>query len=73
MTNLKKVRKKSNLSQQELSNISGVNFRTLQDYEQGKKSINAASALTVFKLSKALSCEIREILELDAEQDISDD
>lgn len=73
MTNLKNLRQSKGITQKELSEYADVNIRTLQDYEQGKKPINAASALTVFRLSKALNCEVRDILELDAEQDISND
>lgn len=65
MTNLKEIRKLKGMSQKELSERSGVNVRLIQDYEQGHKQINNAKALTVYKLSEALGCNVWEILELD--------
>lgn len=65
MTNLKETRKIKGMSQKELSDSSGVNVRLIQDYEQGHKNINNAKAITVYKLSEALGCNVWEILELD--------
>lgn len=65
MTNLKETRKLKGMSQKELSESSGVNVRLIQDYEQGHKNINNAKAITVYKLSEALGCNVWEILELD--------
>lgn len=64
MTNLKRIRKERKIKQTELSERSGVNLRTLQDYEQGQKPINGASALTVYKIAEALECSVGDILEL---------
>jgi transcriptional regulator with XRE-family HTH domain len=64
MTNLKRIRKSSGLTQAALAESAKVNLRTLQDYEQGKKSINVAEALTVYKLAQALNCEVSDLLEL---------
>lgn len=63
MSNLKRIRKENKLSQSKLSELSGVNLRTLQDYEQGHKDINGASALTVYKLAQALSCSMENLIE----------
>lgn len=65
MTNLKNIRIAQNITQSKLAEISGVNLRTLQDYEQGRKDINKAEALTVYKLSLALECEVKHLLELE--------
>lgn len=62
MSNLKLIRKERGLSQSKLSEISGVNLRTLQDYEQGHKDINKASAITVFKIAQALGCTVEDLL-----------
>lgn len=67
MTNLKEIRKIKGMSQKELSERSGVNIRLIQDYEQGHKPINNAKAISVYKLSEALRCNVWEILELDDE------
>ena len=65
MSNLKDTRKAKGLTQNKLAEISGVNLRTLQDYEQGHKDINKAEAMTVYKLSEALGCNVWELLEFE--------
>ena len=63
MTNLKNIRIAQNMTQSKLAEISGVNIRMIQHYEQGRKDINKAEALTVYKLSQALECKIEDLLE----------
>ena len=65
MTRLKDIRKSKKITQSKLSEISGVNLRTLQDYEQGKKDINKVAGITLYKLSEALECKIEDLLELE--------
>ena len=60
---LKEYREKSILSQRELAVKAGINLRTLQDYEQGRKPINQAAAITVVKLAHALQCKITDLIE----------
>ena len=62
-TNLKMIRTKLNLTQKELSDISGVPVRTIQQYEQRQKNINKAQTEYLVMLSKALSCKIEDLLE----------
>jgi transcriptional regulator with XRE-family HTH domain len=62
-TNLKKWRTIRNMTQKELAKRAGISIRTLQDYEQGRKSINGAAAITVCKLAEELACEPVELLE----------
>lgn len=64
MSNLKRIRTEANLSQSKLSDLSGVNVRLIQDYEQGHKPINHAKAVTVYKLSQALGCSMEDLLDL---------
>lgn len=64
MTNLGQIRKMSGLTQAKLAEKSGINIRMIQHYEQGRKPINKAEALTVFKLAKALDCTVEELLEI---------
>lgn len=64
MIKLKEYRENNNLSQSKLSELSGVNLRTIQSYEGGLKDINKAQALTLYKLAKVLNCTIEELLEL---------
>lgn len=65
MSNLKDTRLANKLSQKELSERSGVNLRMIQYYEQGVKDINKAEAMTVYKLSEALNCNVWELLEFE--------
>ncbi|WP_296013744.1 helix-turn-helix transcriptional regulator [uncultured Treponema sp.] len=64
-TNLKLQRQTAGFSQKELSEISGVPLRTIQQYEQGQKNINSAKAETVLKLAKVLECSAEDLMEID--------
>lgn len=61
---LKEIRKNKKLTQEELSILSEINIRTIQNFEQGQKDINKAQAITIYKLSKALECEMKDILNI---------
>lgn len=63
-TNLKERRLQAKLSQNQLSKLSSVPLRTIQQYEQRKKNINSAKFETVVALSKALSCQPIDLMEL---------
>lgn len=63
-TNLKKIRLERGYSQAKLSELSGVNLRMIQHYEQGVKDINLAQANTLYKLAQVLECNMEELLEL---------
>ena len=62
-TNLKIIRTRLELTQKELSELSGVPVRTIQQYEQRQKNINKAQTEYLVMLSKALSCRIEDLLE----------
>ena len=62
-TNLKALRLDAGLSQRELAEISDIPVRTIQQYEQNQKNINAAKAETVVKLAKALNCTVEALME----------
>ena len=62
-TNLKALRLDAGLSQSELAEISDIPVRTIQQYEQKQKNINAAKAETVVKLAKALNCTVEALME----------
>ena len=59
---LKTWRKKRNLSQSELSRISGVPLRTIKAYEQKKLDITKAQADTLYILSRTLDCSMEELI-----------
>lgn len=69
MTNLKKIREARGLSQSKLAEKSGVNVRMIQYYEQGVKDINAAAALTVYRLAQALDSAVEFLLEKEKAED----
>ena len=62
-TNLKRLRHQAGITQRELAEKSGISLRTIQQYEQRKKNINKAQIDTLIPLSKALYCDVRELLE----------
>ena len=53
------------MSQGELSKVSGVSLRMIQQYEQKNKDINKAGVNTLMALSRALNCDIEDIIEYD--------
>ncbi len=61
---LKQLRESRGLSRKEVSQLSGINLRSLQDYEQGHKEIASAKGETLYRLSLVLGCTIEEILDL---------
>ena len=63
ITRLQQQRNICGYSQRELSEKSGVNLRTLQQYEQNAKNISKASFQTVRALAQALGCTPDDILE----------
>lgn len=62
-TRLKHYRAINRMSQSELAKASGVSLRSIQMYEQRNKDINKASAETILRLAKALSCGMEDLLE----------
>lgn len=63
-TGLEFYRTMRHLTQRHLSELSGVNLRMIQGYEQKSKDINKAQALTLYKLAKVLDVTIEDLLEL---------
>ena len=67
MSNLKRIRQSLGMSQNQLSEISGVNVRMIQHYEQGFKDITKAQGITLYKLARALNCQIENLIEIKKE------
>lgn len=61
-TTLQNMRISNNLSQSQLSKLSGVNLRTLQDFEQGRKPLKNAKGEMLYRLSLVLNCSIADLL-----------
>lgn len=60
---LRELREKRNMSRRRLSDLSGVNFRSIQDYEQHHKSLASAKGETLYRFSQVLDCTVEELLE----------
>lgn len=67
-TNLQTLRKNAGYSQRVLSEKSGVNLRTLQQYELRAKDINKASGRILSALSKTLGCRMEDLMEYDTNE-----
>lgn len=59
---LREIRKSRSMTQKELAQKSGVNFRSLQDYEQGHKKLVSASGDILLRLSTVLGCTMEALL-----------
>ena len=62
-TRLQVRRKNNKLTQRKLSELAGVNLRTIQQYEGRSKDINKAAGATLSSLAQVLSCRIEDLLE----------
>lgn len=60
---LQQQRKRCGYSQKELAEKSGVNLRTLQQYELKTKGIGKASIQTVLALANVLGCRVEDLME----------
>lgn len=65
MNKLKRIREAAGMSQSQFATAAGISVRTLQDYEQSRRDINAAAAITVYKFCKILNCRIEDILNIE--------
>lgn len=61
-SNIQVIRELRGLSRKEVAELSGINLRSLQDYEQGHKDISSAKADTLYRLSLTLDCSMEELL-----------
>ena len=61
---LMQIREYRGLTRRELAELSGINFRSLQDYEQGHKDIASAKADTLLRVSLVLGCSMEELLQI---------
>ena len=59
---LQSIREQRGMTRRELAQQSGVNFRSIQDYEQGHKKLSSAGGDTLLRLAAALGCQIEELL-----------
>lgn len=62
-TKLKCARENVGLSQTELAKKAGVSVRQIQLFEQNQRDINKTQVQTLFKLAKALHCNMEDLVE----------
>lgn len=60
---LKKRRISSDLTQEELSIISGVNVKSIASYEQSTEKLLRAGLHTVIKLADGLGCTVEDLID----------
>lgn len=60
---LQDMRKKAKLSQSELAAVSGVKLRTIQQYENGQRSIDKAKLDILCTLALACQCSVYDLIE----------
>ena len=63
MCTLKAARRRAGLTQEELSERSGVSLSALRAYECRGKDLDRAQTETVLRLANALKCDISDILD----------
>lgn len=66
---LQQQRRRCGYSQKELAERSGVNLRTLQQYELKSKDISKASVQTVLALANVLGCRVEDLMEYSTGKD----
>ena len=59
MTNLERLRREAQMSQEQLSEISGVSYPVIVKIEAG--NIGSVTVRTLLRLSDALSCDPRQL------------
>lgn len=60
---MKKMRLIAGLKQKELAALTGINTKTICQYEMDPSKINKASIESVAKIADALGCDIMDIIE----------
>ena len=56
------ARREAGLTRKKLAELSGVNIRAIEMYEQRRTNINDASASRVRDMAKAIGCPIEKIM-----------
>ena len=60
---LRKMRLAAGLKQKEVSQLTGINVKTICQYEMDPVKINKASIESLAKISDAIGCDIMDIVE----------
>lgn len=59
---LKRLRVSNGMTQNELSELSGINIKSIASYEQNPEKINKASVESVYNIAECLGCNIEDIM-----------
>jgi transcriptional regulator with XRE-family HTH domain len=59
---LKKARISKGFTQESLSELSGVNIKSIASYEQSPEKFSNASISTVYRLADSLGCDVEDII-----------
>lgn len=62
-TKLKTMREKAGMSQSQLAKATGIQYRTLQYYEQGKMDFDHARMDKIISAALVLKCGIEDLVE----------
>ena len=62
-TALERIRREQKIPRKKLAEVSGINYRTIEAYEQRKNDLNIASVKTVRAMAKALNVPMEKILD----------
>lgn len=60
---VKIYRESKGITQKGLAEIAGIDIKTVQDFESGRKDINRAAAATVKKMAQALDCRMEDLID----------
>ena len=60
---LQRIRKASGMTQKKLASEAGAKLHMIQLYEQKKRDINKALAVTVLRIAHVLNYDVKDILE----------
>lgn len=66
MSKIKDLRESMGFSQSVFGELTGLSFRSLQEYEQGRRSLVGAKLPTLLKICLTLNCRLDDIID-DAE------
>lgn len=63
MSRLKEFRSNANLTQAELAELAGASRSLIRNIEQGQMDIERIAAVTLYKLTVVLKCEITDLID----------
>lgn len=63
MNNLQYYRKRAGLTQTALAEKVEISLRILQDYEQDRKPLEGARAITVLNMARSLGCTVEDLID----------